>query len=263
MTETDLISFFAERYTEIEEYLSFLQNVEQATREGTPRFHGTKTPITPTQKKILNSSLYLQLYNLVEATVLQCLEAVVTAIEEAERHPSEFSLALRTEWVRSIARTHCDLGPDKRLEAALELCDQLLKQIPLSRFKIESGGGGNWDDSSIEKLCQRIGCELRLTPPVLQAAKRHIRDDMGALKLVKDRRNGLAHGSLSFVDCSDGVTVKELRDLTTAVGNYLQEAVSCFVCFIKAEIVNKENQSNKKGASRDKRRQERPDNSSG
>ena len=61
---------------------------------------------------------------------------------------------------------------------------------------------------------------------------------MGALKLVKDRRNGLAHGALSFVDCSDGVTVVELKKLATAVGDYLKEAVECFVKFIQFEIAN-------------------------
>ncbi|WP_193215163.1 MAE_28990/MAE_18760 family HEPN-like nuclease [Luteolibacter marinus] len=247
MATIDLAPFFEERYEEIEAYLSFLQNVEDAAREGTPRLRGTDAPITTEQKKILNSSLYLQLYNLVEATVLRCLEAVVAAVEETERRPSELSIGLRTEWVRSIARTHSDLGPDKRLQAALDLCEQLLQQMPVKGFKIEPGGGGNWDDSSIEKICERVGCGLTLSPDVLEAAKRHIRDDMGALKLVKNRRNGLAHGSLSFVDCSDGVTVAELKVLATAVGDYLREAVGCFVSFIQVEIAKSKEQMETEG----------------
>lgn len=248
MATVELVPFFDERYAEIEAYLSFLQNVEDAARDGTPRLRGTDAPITTEQKKILNSSLYLQLYNLVEATVLRCLEAVVAAIEEAERRPSELSINLRTEWVRSIARTNSDLGPDKRLQAALDLCEQLLQQMPVKGFKIEPGGGGNWDDSSIEEICERVGCGLTLSPSVVQAAKRHVRDDMGALKLVKNRRNGLAHGSLSFVDCSDGVTVAELKGLVTAVGDYLREAVGCFVSFIEVEIAKKNAPAQKEGA---------------
>ncbi len=249
MATTDLVPFFEERYAEIEAYLSFLQNVEDAAREGAPRLRGTDALITTEHKRILNSSLYLQLYNLVVATVLRCLEAVVAAVEEAERRPSELSIGLRTEWVRSVARTHSDLGPDKRLEAVLDLCEQLLQQMPVKGFKIERGGGGNWDDSSIEKMCERVGFGLELSPNVVRAAKRHVRDDMGALKLVKDRRNGLAHGSLSFVDCSDGVTVSELKGLATAVCDYLREAVGCFVGFIELEIVKKEAQTEKEGVS--------------
>ncbi|BBY34316.1 hypothetical protein BST33_17860 [Mycolicibacter minnesotensis] len=240
MASINLAPFFEERYAEIETYLLFLQNVEDAARAGAPRFRGTDASITPDQKKILNSSLYLQLYNLVEATVLRCLESVVAAIEEAERRPSELSLELRTEWVRSIARTHSDLGPDKRLDAALDMCEQLLQQIPVKDFRIEPGGGGNWDDLSIEKMCERVGCGLNISPSVFQAAKRHVRDDMGALKLVKNRRNGLAHGSLSFVDCSDGVTVAELKGIASAIGDYLREAVTCFVNYVEGEIAKKE-----------------------
>jgi hypothetical protein len=243
MATIEIVPFFEERHAEIEAYLSFLQNVEEAAREGTPRLRGTNAPITTNQKKILNSSFYLQLYNLVEATVLRCLEAVVAAIEEAERRPSELSIGLRTEWVRSIARTHSYLGPDKRLRAALDLCEQLLQQMPIKDFKIEAGGGGNWDDSSIEKLCERVGCGLAISPDVAHAAKRHVRDDLGALKLVRDRRNVLAHGSLSFADCSDGVTVAELKVVANAVGDYLREAVDCFVGFIALEIAEKGDQA--------------------
>ena len=236
MTASELLPFFEERYAEIGIYISFLRNLEGAARDGTPRFRATNAAVTPEQTRILSSSFYLQLYNLVEATVLRCLETVVLSVEEAERRPSELSIGLRTEWVRSIARTHSDLGPDKRLQAALELCEQLLGQVPVKGFSIEPGGGGNWDDSAIEKMWERVGCGLNVSPEVSQAAKRHVRDDMGALKLVKNRRNGLAHGSLSFVDCSDGVSVRELEALADAVGNYLREAVDSFIAFIEAEV---------------------------
>ena len=236
MSAIDLAPFFEERFAEIEAYLAFLQNIEEAAREGTPRLRGTDAAITTDQKKILNSSLYLQLYNLVEATVLRCLDAVVGAVERAERSPGELSIELRTEWVRSIARTHVDLNPEKRLQAALELCEQLVQQMPVKGFLIDPGGGGNWDDIAIHKICERVGCGLTISPDVARAAKQPIRDGMGALKLVKDRRNSLAHGSLSFVDCSDGVTVGELRVLTAAVGDYLREAVESFVTFIEDQI---------------------------
>jgi hypothetical protein len=232
----ELSAFFDERHDEIEAYLQLLQNVEDAARYGTPRLKGTGVAITAEQKKILNSSLYLQLYNLVEATVSRCLDGVVSALAEEGRRPDDLNPDLRKEWVRSISRSHGDLNSDNRLEAAFQMCDHLLKQLPIPQFKIEAGGGGNWDDSSIEKICKRVGCDLRISSSVSTAAKRHVRDEMGALKLVRDRRNSLAHGSLSFVDCSDGVTVHELRDLVTAVGGYLREAVESFIRFIESDI---------------------------
>lgn len=237
MPANELIPLFEERYAEISSYLLFLQNVEEAAREGAPRFQGTNAAINPDQKKILNSSLYLQLYNLVEATVLRCLDAIVIAIEKAERTPNDLSTNLRQEWVRAIAQTHADLSAQARLEAALSLCNQLLQQMPIRDFKIDRGGGGNWDDESIFKIFKRVGCTLKLTEKVAMAAKKPLRDQLGALKLVKDRRNSLAHGELSFVDCSDGVTVAELREVADAVSSYLREAVNCFANFIEVEIM--------------------------
>ncbi|MGO4189042.1 MAE_28990/MAE_18760 family HEPN-like nuclease [Pseudarthrobacter sp. TAF60_1] len=236
MTSTELVTFFDERHAEIEAYLALLQNLEDATRGGTPRFKETDAAITVEQKKILSSSLYLQLYNLVEATVSRCLDGLAVALVGEGLSPGSLNPDLRREWVRSIAKTHSELNHSNRLEAALELCNHLLSQLPVSDFKIESGGGGNWDDAAIEKVCERVGCSLAISQHVSAAAKRHRRDEMGALKLVKNRRNSLAHGSLSFVDCSDGVSVMELRDLANAVGEYLREAVNSFVNYIEVEI---------------------------
>lgn len=238
MTSRELVAFFDERHSEITSYIEFLQNVEDATRYGAPRLKGTDASITASQKKILNSGLYLQLYNLVEATVSRCLDAVSAALTEECRVPNDLNPDLRREWVRAVARTHGDLNPGNRLDAALELCEHVLNQLPISNFAIETGGGGNWDDAAIEKICKRVGCDLSISNRVSTAAKRHVRDEMGALKLVKNRRNSLAHGSLSFVDCSDGVTVNELRELSSAVGEYLREAVDSFVSFIEKDIRN-------------------------
>jgi hypothetical protein len=59
-----------------------------------------------------------------------------------------------------------------------------------------------------------------------------MRDGVGALKLVKNLRNSLAHGSISFTECADGVTVSELRNVIDAVAQYLREAISCFSTYI-------------------------------
>jgi HEPN superfamily protein len=234
----ELSTFFEERLAEIENYLELLQNIEDAARGGTPRLKGTDAPITTSQNKVLNSSVYLQLYNLVEATISRCLEGVVEALATEGHRPHDLNPALRKEWVRTIARTNGDLNPDNRLVAALDLCEHVLNQRPITQFKIEAGGGGNWDDSAIENICVRVGCTLAIEQKVSVAAKKHVRDEMGALKLVKNRRNSLAHGSLSFVDCSDDVSVAELQRLTDSVGDYLRATVASFIRFIDGEIRN-------------------------
>lgn len=108
MSAADLVVFFDERLGEIDSYLTFLQEVEDAARSGPPRVEGATTPITAPQQKILYSSLYLQLYNLIEATVSQCINAVTDAATShlTQWRAADLNESLRREWVRAMARTH-------------------------------------------------------------------------------------------------------------------------------------------------------------
>jgi hypothetical protein len=233
MKTSDLNSFFEERFSEIEAYLELLHDIERAARSGAPRIERSNSVISAPQQKILYSSVYLQLYNLVEATVSICVRAVADAAASDGRwQAKDLSDSLQKEWVRVKARTHVDMSPDKRLESAVELCDYLVRQLPLDEFELEIGGGGNWDDDAIEKISLRLGFQLEITAPTKTNVKRHVRDELGALKLVKNRRNRLAHGAISFVDCADGVTVEELQAITDSIGSYLREVIGAFTSYL-------------------------------
>jgi hypothetical protein len=130
--------------------------------------------------------------------------------------------------VRFIARTHIDLNYENRLEAALDLCKHFVQMLPILTFEIGKGAGGSWDDHMIERVSERIGFPLKISRDVYKNIKQPFRNDMGALGFIKLLRNELAHGSLSFEECGEGVTVSDLRELTKRVTLYLQEVVACF-----------------------------------
>jgi hypothetical protein len=235
MSAADLLPFFEERYDEVDAYLDLLSEVEKATQSGVPRLAGVNYRITASQQKILYSSLYLQLYNLVEATVARCVSAITSAAEAAGQWlPHHLNEELRREWVRSTARTHTDLTPEKRLKHAMELSEHIVQQLPIRGFVIDTGGGGNWDDEEIFDMGKRLGCSITISPATRRLVKAPMRDDLGSMKLVKNRRNDLAHGSISFVDCADGVTVDELRKTAEGVEKYLREVIDCFVGYISS-----------------------------
>lgn len=235
MSASDLLPFFQERFGEVEEYLDFLEEVEKAVQTGRPRLEGSGQGITTSQQRILYSSVYLQLYNLVEATVSRCVSAIAdAAMDGGTWQPMHLNEQLQQEWVRSVARTNVSLNPENRLKSAMEMCKHLIDQLPIGKFEFEVGGGGNWDDDAIEKVSSRLGCNLRITRATRTAVKRPMRDEFGPLKLVKLRRNDLAHGSISFVDCADGVAVSELRRTAEVVGSYLEEVIDGFAKYINS-----------------------------
>lgn len=226
---------FQERLAEVETYLDFLSTMEAQAQQGPPRIEGAEHPITTQQQRILYSSVYLQLYNLVEATMSRCIETIAEAAKDNARwRPSDLSDSLRREWVRVTARTHVDLTPEHRLESALRLCDHLVGALPISAFDIDKGGGGNWDDSEIEAFSKRLGFQLAVSQPVYSAIKQPFRDDLGPLALVKQLRNRLAHGSISFAQCAEDVTVGRLVELKDRTVNYLKEVVDCFMRYVES-----------------------------
>lgn len=229
----ELSKAFEERLQEIEAYLLFLEGVEAEARKGPPRIGSTGTFITTQQQRILYSGVFLQLYNLVEATIVNCLDGVTEATLKAGTWGlSDLSTELKREWVRVTARTHKDLNYEHRLENTLTLCKHLIEALPVTGFKVENGGGGNWDDSAIEAITARLGFKLIVSSHAYKEIKKPFRDDLGALSLVKKLRNSLAHGSISFAECGEGMTVSELRDLKERTSVYMRDVVNAFRSYI-------------------------------
>jgi MAE_28990/MAE_18760-like HEPN len=225
----DTLTSFEERLQEIESYLDLLEALERQVQLGPPTIGGAV--ITAQQQKILYSSVYLQLYNLVEATITWCVDAVCSAATENGRWlPGDLAENIRREWVRWKARTHIELNSDKRLESAAAICDHLINSLPLLELSIERRG--NVDENVIQQVAERLGLTLRLSQTVLTGVKRHVRDDKGPLVLVKDLRNKLAHGSISFSECGDSVTVLDLRELKQRTVDYLREVIAGFSAYI-------------------------------
>ena len=229
----ELTGAFEERLQEIQSYLEFLEGVEAEAMSGPPRLGSAGAVITTQQQRILYSGVFLQLYNLVEATVVRCLDGVTeVALKGGNWTPNDLTTEMRREWVRVQARTHVDLNHENRLESALALCKHFVESLPITGFKLESGGGGNWDDSAIEGITTRLGFQLIVNNQIYQNIKRPFRDDLGPLALIKKFRNSLAHGSISFSECGENVTVGELRDLIETTSAYLREVVNAFSSYI-------------------------------
>lgn len=228
---------FQERVEEVEEFLGLVAAIEHSAQNGVPLVRAGAsdevTRVTPRQQKLLYAGVYLHLYNLVEATVCRC----IAAIEEAASANSvwragDLSDEMRSEWVRTMAQTHKMLNDNHRLEAALKLCNHLIEMLPVE-VTISQGAGGNWDDEQIFDFTKRLGLALKLTPKTQKDVKSSYRDNKGALATIKELRNKLAHGAMSFTECGEGHTAAQLTTLKDATVQYLSEVVGGFEAFIQ------------------------------
>ncbi|WP_418139182.1 MAE_28990/MAE_18760 family HEPN-like nuclease [Oceanimonas smirnovii] len=228
-------STFNDRVSDIDSYFDLVKNIEIAVGSGGANINvnGASYRIRPEQQKIMYSGIYLHLYNLIESTVSQLLEAV-------ERHASNningdvrlLSEDMRKLYVKSVANPN-EASYNKRLENALELVEQVLSVRPLS-LKIPLGGGGNWDYKEIKKISKSIGVNIELPHTVKSEMERPIRNDKGPLRLIKEVRNDLAHGSLSFTECGENHVSRDFENLINIVKKYLEHVIDSYEDFIES-----------------------------
>ena len=226
---------FNERVQEINDYFNFLKAIDTAIKHGSPQIEqGSGSDnfiITVTHQKILYSSVYLQLYNLIEAIMIKGLEAISSEVTNSLK-PTDLSRELYEEWVKFEAKTSIELGFDKRFIAALSACDLIMRSVNITDFKVEKGGGGNWEDKEIEKRFKKLGLKIKISSTISKNVKKHFRDGEGYLCYVKTLRNKLAHGNTSFTDSGANVTYDELLELKERVVDYVEGVVVSFEEYI-------------------------------
>jgi hypothetical protein len=221
---------FEERLQEVYAHLGLLEDLEAALIQGPLTIGASARAVSPLQQRILYSGVYLQLYNLVEATVSWCAREVCRAADQNWK-PADLSPSLRKQWVRSKYRPDGEANEETRMAAALRLCELLIAGTPV-KMEIDTGAGGNWDDEKIFAFCKLLGVPARISATTSAAVKQDFRDGKGALKLIVYLRNKLAHGTLSFSECAGDAPVSQLRDLAERTETYLREVISSFETFI-------------------------------
>lgn len=228
---------FRERCREIIKYLNTMKFIEEQGTQIISRDRVSSIPIDTTTKHVLKASVFLHLYNLVESTFVLCLYQVCEEIESRQVTFGDLTDEWRRAWLREAAQTNVSLNPENRLSKLLTVCEDLANGV-LTKFR-PSLPAGNLDDLRIEELSRRHGIVLNFSHPVRYKAKRHVIDNYGPLRLVRLRRNELAHGEASFGDCGRNVSVRELRGWAATVIRYLREVIGCFKDYVTNNEFNR------------------------
>lgn len=155
--------------------------------------------------KTLKATCYLLLYNLVESTMRNAVEAIFEELRACQISYDVCRSELREEILKNFRKRE----PKKLLPKLMSLaCD-----VVYETFERSETFSGNLDARTIRETAQRFGFpEPRGT-------------DFWMLRTVKDLRNDLAHGVKSFADVGRNALLSDLEIARDQTVNILSETL--------------------------------------
>ncbi len=221
----DVLAYLDEREEEFERHLSIARMLQARVDDVDGDVH-----VEVRHVNTIKSGLLIHLYNIVEAITTRTLETVGrTVISERPRRWTE---SILKEWVRSEIWAGEERLGDGAVKRLAEIGATLASGNSPTAFVVK-GEPGSWNDKSIKKVAERLGCALMLSPEVSRAAYERIyRDETTALTYLAHRRNAIAHGSSTFEDGANDITLDELTALGNRVLPYLRAVAESYREFL-------------------------------
>lgn len=214
------------RAREVMAYVRFL-HVALESQASLVGKDGVSLPLTKNITHTLKANLLLLLYSAMEATVVQLLDEMHGAIGSQCSSADELNSELFLMVVRSFKESTAGITHQTMQQPLHESVFQVwFNDWKLKDSKKRRSGGisGNVDSKAIFSQLKRFG--VVESPDDLPPS--HLSHP--SLKLVKDRRNVLAHGEQSFVALGQGLALEELkidaRYVFRTLANVVQEVNS-------------------------------------
>jgi hypothetical protein len=233
---------FQGRVAEIEAYFDFIGNVDHGRTKLTQP--DGQTPAYSSQAKddllrTFRASAFLLLYNLMESTVTNAVEAI---FDELDSQSVSFNDC--KENVRSIILDNLkSIGTTK----ALPLLGRIATDIVAKTFRKEDVVSGNVDAELIRGLAADYGFCRPDVPqvwakatsrgfPVILSSGSRLSGDGSSLLTVKTHRNRLAHGNTSFSDVGKNYTQEDLVRIKCEVISYLDAMLQNVSDYLAAQM---------------------------
>jgi len=209
MTST-LFQDFNERSQEVSKYFMFLKSLEQGTtrlsmegKGGIPKIKEIDSELI----KTLKASGFLLLYNLVEATMRNAIEAIFGELQSQGVYYDQIRPELKKIILKNLKK--------RKTEKIFSSITAIAVDIITAGFEKEELFSGNVDARKIRDTATEYGFS-HLTD---YAKTGHGFD----LLIIKSNRNDLAHGYKSFAEVGKEKTADELLEIKKKTVSYLRE----------------------------------------
>lgn len=188
-----MISVFTDFETRVKEVEGYFNFVVRVAEEGLPA--GQDLSSIQEHEELLKTfkaTCYLLLYNLVESTMRNAVEAIFEELKNTGVMFDDCRDELRQEILNNFKRR----SMDKLLPRLLSLARDVVHET----FEGNESFAGNLDARAIRKTAKRFG----FTEPTGR--------DYSLLQTVKDLRNDLAHGVKSFAEVGRNASPQDLKN---------------------------------------------------
>lgn len=160
----------------------------------------------------LKSSVYLMLYNAVEATMRECIVLIHDKIDDNCSNFDQLRQELKKEIITRIRKEH------RKVENIISTSEKSFSEtIHKNSFEKTKLFSGNIDKDEIKKVSEIYGFEMTSEYAKTLHGK--------TLKDIKKKRNDLAHGNEDFANAAKLETVPDIKNLSNHTINYLQSII--------------------------------------
>lgn len=208
----EVVRIFNIRSKEIDIYFKFL--LESIEKEAGLYFsnnlsHKVKK-IDQELIKIFKANGFLLLYNLVESTIRNSLVEIYVNVNQDRVKYNEIKSEFKKIWIEHKYKNFKDKGSKDILEIINNIDNDIIENLVFDHKKVISG---NIDSRKIEELSILYGFSKHT----------HYFSKSGScLFKVKNNRNQLAHGLVSFSECGRDYTIQELIQIKKELVSYIR-----------------------------------------
>ena len=197
---------FEERVREVDSFFKILNRMEKpdaAFLTKTSRGR-RKTRIDPDGFTMMKASVFLIMYNMVEGAVRSSFDVFYETIRSEGLQLDKLGSELIDIWIEQQFRVPDSHSASRRTyqKVARKLIEEVVKHSVVDLTQEGPHFSGNLDATQIRRVYKKHG---------VRTAPHHGARGGRGLEIVKEKRNALAHGSESFLECGREYTVKQLE----------------------------------------------------
>lgn len=166
--------------------------------------------------KILKSNLLLMIYNLVESTVMGGILEIYDQLKSNGYTYNDVREEIKKIWFEFKFSEVYDKNAhfNSYRDKAADIISSIINGDVLELNRKATDISGNLDADKIRIICQNHGIHYTLES---ECKGGHV------LKDVKDKRNDLAHGTLSFEECGRNYSLTDLEEIKNQTLVFLRD----------------------------------------